>query len=74
MVFLTMFKTLHVAFCDVCSRKVYAIKESFIICIIMTGSFGALEQSHGKFLPRCNIDTVSDYWDFENRPETQRKR
>lgn len=45
----------------------------FIISIIMTGHFGALEQRHCKFLPCCNIDMVSDYWDFQNRPETQKK-
>lgn len=45
----------------------------FIIRIIMTENFGAHEQRHGKIFPRCNIDTFSDYWDFQNRPETQRK-
>lgn len=40
----------------------------FIISIIITGNFGALEQRHGKFLPRCNIDTVSDYRTFKIEP------
>lgn len=44
----------------------------FIIGIIMTGNFGALEQRHGKFLPRSNIDTVSDYRDFQNRAERRK--
>lgn len=46
---------------------------AFVISITMAGNFGTLDQRRGKFLPRCNIDMISDYWDLKNRPETQRK-